>query len=76
MSVRIAPLAICIVIPAFPNPQQFLQKKGGKKKRPFTNARHELLTAKSTHHRYTKILEKVQLKGSDGKSGRCLENKA
>jgi len=33
------------------------------------------LTAKSTHHQYTKILEKAQLKGSDGKSGRCLENK-
>lgn len=40
-----APLAACLGIPIFPNPERFLQEKEGKKKRPFTNTLG--LTAKS-----------------------------
>lgn len=38
---------MCIIIPIFPNPEQSLQEKEGKKKRPFTNA--VALTEKLVH---------------------------
>jgi len=38
---------MCVAIPIFPNPEQFLKEKEGKKERPFTNTL--ALTVKSVH---------------------------